>query len=108
MAAQLWIVNHGKASIFKLAYDESLPQYAAGTILTGHLMAHVIDHDKVMEVDYLIGDDPYKRSWMSHRRERWGIVAYNPRTVLGLLALLRETTARLLRRLQARWSRSGA
>lgn len=91
VAAQIWIVAHGKASIFKLAYDAAFAHLAPGTLLTAHLMHHAIDVDRVREVDYLIGDDPYKADWMSHRRERWGIVAYNPRTVIGAVLLLRET-----------------
>ena len=43
-------------------------------------MQHVIDTDHVEEVDYLTGDDAYKQDWMSHRRERIGLVAFNPRT----------------------------
>ena len=58
-------------------------------------MRHVIEVDRVKEVDYLIGDDPHKQFWMSHRRERWGIVAYNPRTLTGALGLLREVLGRL-------------
>jgi CelD/BcsL family acetyltransferase involved in cellulose biosynthesis len=97
IAAQLWIISHGKASIFKLAYDEAFSVFSPGTLLTAHLMEHAIDHDGVQEVDYLIGDDEYKQSWMSHRRERWGIVAYNPHTLLGAALFLREAIGRALR-----------
>lgn len=97
VAAQIWIVNRGKASIYKLAYDEAYAAYAPGTLLTAHLMQHVIDQDHVVEIDYLIGDDPYKQTWMNHRRERWGIVAYNPRSLLGMILLIRETAARLFK-----------
>lgn len=100
IAAQLWIVSNGKASIYKLAYDESFAEYSPGTLLTAHLMEHVIDCDQVQEVDYLIGDDKYKQLWMSHRRERWGIVAYNPRTIIGVLLMARESAGRILRHFQ--------
>jgi hypothetical protein len=60
-------------------------------------MQHVIEVDKVKEVDYLIGDDPHKQFWMSHRRERWGIVAYNPRTLMGALGLIREVLGRCVK-----------
>lgn len=85
IAAQVWIVCEGMASIYKLAYDERYAKLSAGSILTAHLMAHVLDVDRVHEVDYLTGDDAYKKDWMSHRRERWGLVAFNGRTWHGAL-----------------------
>lgn len=94
IASQIWFVKNGKASIFKLAYDEQFAELGAGTLLTACLMEHVIDRDRVVEVDYLIGDDSYKKSWMDARRERWGIVAYNPGTALGLFLLSREVAGR--------------
>ena len=84
IAAQLWIVKDGIASIYKLAYDEKHSKLSAGSLLTAKLMEHVIDVDRVVEVDYLTGDDEYKKDWMSHRRERWGIIAYNRRTLRGI------------------------
>jgi len=95
VAAELWIVAHGKAEIYKLAYHEDYKAYSPGKLLTAFLMRHVIEVDRVKEVDYLIGDDPHKQFWMSHRRERWGIVAYNPKTLMGALGLLREVLGRL-------------
>ena len=97
IAAQAWIVANGRAEIYKVAYDEAYKPYSPGTLVTAMLMQHVIEVDRVTEVDYLIGDDPYKETWMSHRRERWGIVAYNPRSVRGLLGLLRELAGRLVK-----------
>ena len=90
VAAQLWIVNEGTASIYKLAYDERWAHLSIGSILTAQLMKHVIEVDKVREVDYLTGDDSYKQTWMSHRRERWGIRAFNPWTVKGLFRAMRH------------------
>ena len=97
VAAQLWIVSHGRAEIYKLAYDERFKGYSPGTLVTAMLMEHAIDKDKVNEVDYLIGDDAYKKTWMSHRRERWGLVAYNPRSLRGLTGLAREAAGRAAR-----------
>jgi hypothetical protein len=57
-------------------------------------MQHVFERDCVAEVDYLIGDDSYERQSMYHRRERWGIVAYNPKKWAGLAGLLREMLGR--------------
>ncbi|MDQ1830153.1 GNAT family N-acetyltransferase [Massilia scottii] len=97
VAAQLWIVSHGRAEIYKLAYDERFKGYSPGTLITAMLMEHAIDKDKVNEVDYLSGDDAYKKTWMSHRRERWGLVAYNPTSLRGLTGLAREAAGRAAR-----------
>ena len=98
IAAQLWIVQADKACIFKLAYDEEFASYASGILLTAHLMEHAIDRDKVQEVDYLIGDDEHKKHWMSHRRERWGIVAYKPTSAIGLMLIGKEIAGRIIRK----------
>jgi len=98
IAAQLWVVTGGKASVYKLAYDSRHRSYSPGTLLTASLMRHVIDEDRVREVDYLTGDDDYKRDWMTERRELWGLVGYDPRHWRGLTLALREQAARLARR----------
>lgn len=97
-AAQLWIVHQGKALIYKLAYDERFAHLSVGTILSAALFQHALDVDKVTEVDYLSGDDGYKKDWMSHRRERWGILALNPRTPRGVLAIARHVGGRAVKR----------
>lgn len=76
-AAQFWFVAHGKASIFKLVYDEAWKQYSTGSILIAWLMEYVIDTDKVEEIDFLTGNDAYKQDWMSQRRDRWRLSFIN-------------------------------
>ena len=71
IAAQLWFVHNHKANIFRLAYDKAWRLYSPGSILTSFLMEHVIDTDKVIEIDFLTGNDAYKQDWMSERRERF-------------------------------------
>lgn len=95
VAAQIWAVRSGRAAIIKLAHHGDYAAFSPGTLLTARLMEHVLDVDHATEVDYLVGDDAYKQNWMNLRRERWGIVAYNPRTVIGLLLLMREAAMRL-------------
>ncbi len=60
-------------------------------------MQHVIEVDQVREIDYLSGDDAYKQDWMSHRRERWGILAFNLRTFKGVLAACKHIGGRRLK-----------
>jgi hypothetical protein len=73
-AAQVWFVTHGRASIFRLAYDERWQRYSPGSILTAFLMRRVIDTDRVSHLDFLTGDERYKQDWMSERNERWRLV----------------------------------
>lgn len=101
IASQIWIVSHGRAAIYKLSYDEKFAHLSAGTILTAHLMHHVLDEDQVKEVDYLIGDDDYKKDWMSHRRERWGIIAYNTKTVRGVVGTATQMLSEMSRQFRA-------
>ncbi len=98
IAAQFWIVADNTASIYKLAYDEAYKSLSIGSILTATLMRHVIDVDKVASVDYLSGDDAYKREWMSHRRERWGMTVFNIRTLNGFYAMLKAVTRFYIRK----------
>lgn len=102
IAVQIWIVANGRADIYKLAYDEAYKALAPGTLLTALLMEQVLDVDHVREIDYLIGDDPYKATWMSQRRERFGLVAYDPLTLRGLLGLSRQALGATLRRLRSK------
>lgn len=100
VAAQLWLTHNGIASIYKLAYDEEATRYSAGTVLTAAMFEQALDVDRVAEVDYLNGDEPYKRDWMSHRRERHGIIAFDLSQWGGLKAALRHWAGRALRPLR--------
>ena len=96
-AAQLWIVHGQVASIYKICYAEKFGKFSVGSVLTAYMLEHVLDRDKVSEVDYLTGDDSYKANWMSNRRERWGIMAFNPKTVLGKMGTLRHIGGKMLK-----------
>jgi ribosomal protein S18 acetylase RimI-like enzyme len=84
-AAQIWFVHRNEASIFKLAYDPRYGDLSVGSLLTAHLFEHVIDVDRVELVDYLCGDDPYKRDWMTVRRQRVGFRAVRKFSTPGLV-----------------------
>jgi Acetyltransferase (GNAT) domain len=80
------IVSHGTAIGFKTAYDPKIPsKLSVGGVLTYEVMKYLIDEEKVSRVDFGAGDEAYKVDWMSLRRERWGIMAYNRRTPRGAL-----------------------
>ena len=87
-AAQFWFVAHGRASIFKLVYDEAWKHYSPGSILISYLMEHVIEIDKVEEIDFLTGNDAYKQDWMSERRKRWAVSFYKANKPRGMIERL--------------------
>lgn len=85
LAADIWLVSAGRATIFKLAYDESAKKLSPGTVLTAAMMEHVLTRDEVDEVDFGRGPDSYKKDWLGQLRHRRGLIAFN-RTPTGLLA----------------------
>lgn len=98
VAAQLWFVYRGTASIFKLAYDQRFAALSAGSVLTHMLMQSVIDQDRVETVDYLSGDDSYKKDWMSSRRVRLGFRAVRRISIAGTAQALVSMVKRIRKR----------
>jgi hypothetical protein len=101
-AAQLWITTAKKALIYKLAYKDSLRDYSVGSILSLEMFRQAIDEDRVEEIDYGVGSEPYKRDWMEDKRRLYGLVAFNLRTPSGLVRAGVEKAKLTLRRLPLR------
>jgi hypothetical protein len=78
VAAQFWTVEGGTAWIHKLAHLPVAAALSPGTVLTAALLEQVIDRDRVTQVDFGTGDDPYKRDWMEQVRPRLRLEALNP------------------------------
>lgn len=97
-AAQIWIFFKGRATIFKLAHAEDAKRWSVGSILTRHLMERALSDPRVAEIDFGRGDDPYKRLWLPSRRERWGVLGYDPSTVIGLGRAVRNLGPHAVRR----------
>lgn len=97
-AAQLWLVRDGQALIYKLAYDEVFGHLSPGSVLSAEMFRRALDDDQVYDIDYLTGDDAYKRDWMSHRRERQGLIAYRLTSPSGMFGALRHFGAKWVRR----------
>jgi CelD/BcsL family acetyltransferase involved in cellulose biosynthesis len=79
------------------------------------VLEHLLDDERVTEIDLGVGDDPYKRLWASHRRQRFGLLAFDPRTWRGaagafrhvVAGTLRDTLPRLGREVRAQAMRHG-
>lgn len=56
-----------------MAYDMDYEDLGAGSVWFAEMIKHVIDVDKVSVIDFLRGDEPYKKSWKPQRRERRGL-----------------------------------
>ena len=97
VAAQVWVTWRGRATIFKLAHDRRCDALSVGSVLTMWMMRDALEEDRVGEVDFGVGDDPYKRIWLSQRRERWGLLALSPQTARGLLGIVRHLGGRAIR-----------
>ena len=101
IAAQYWTVHNGVATVLKLAHDDAARPLSPGSLLTAHIIRHLLEHEWVHELDFGRGDDPYKQSWVGARRQRIGIMLANPRRPAGLLALARHELGRALRKRRA-------
>jgi len=98
VAAQLWTVEHGIATIHKLAHRRGFDAISPGTLLTHAMFEHVIDRDRVARIDFGTGDDRYKADWMSTRNELSRLDCYNRGTLSGLVGAARQLAARALGR----------
>lgn len=98
LAAQFWLVENGIATIHKLAHVKDADQASPGTILSTELFRHVIEQDRPRLIDFGTGDDAYKAEWMDERRMLVRIELLNPRTLRGVISLLRRRVAQLVRR----------
>lgn len=97
LAAQLWLVEHGQATIHKLAYVTDSKELSPGTVLSMAMFRSALDEDRVTRIDYGTGDDAYKRDWMEERVPLFRVTAFNPATLSGLAGAVRSALVARLR-----------
>jgi CelD/BcsL family acetyltransferase involved in cellulose biosynthesis len=73
-----------------------------GAVLSRELFRYALDIDKVEEIDYGIGSEPYKREWMSSVRNLERISAYNLRTLQGSAGAAKKVLLASYNRLMSR------
>lgn len=98
VAAQLWLVENGIATIHKLAHVASADAFSPGTLLSAAMFEHVIDADRPEWIDFGTGGDPYKADWMDEQRPLYRFEAANPSTAGGIARAVRSLVARRRRR----------
>jgi hypothetical protein len=103
VATQLWIVWQGRATVLKLAHDQAFAKLSVGSVLTAHMIEALMEYDRVIEIDFGRGDDPYKLRWTTRRRQRVGLIAANPRSIAGSLQLIRQTLPQALRFVKSKY-----
>ncbi len=73
IAAQLWVVVGGAATVLKLAHDREFDKQSPGTVLTAFAIRAVMERDRIGRLDFGRGDDPYKRGWATRRTPHIGV-----------------------------------
>jgi hypothetical protein len=97
VACQFWTVEHGIATIHKLAHIEAERGTSPGTVLSEAMFRDVIDRDRPEIIDFGTGDDPYKADWMDERRMLARVTLYNRGSVGGMARAMRAALGRRLR-----------
>lgn len=90
VASQVTIISGERGIMYKTAFDPQYGKSSVGNVIMVNVIRHLIDVDKIAELDFGLGDDPYKNSWLTDRRESWGLMAFNPRTLMGALGAVRH------------------
>ena len=99
VAAQIWIVADGVATVHKLAHAEQARAHSPGTVLTALMIRHLLDAEQVARLDFGRGDDPYKAGWTGRRDGRIGVLLCPPWHPAGAAAIARHVAGRLRARI---------
>jgi hypothetical protein len=90
VAAQIWLVHGGRATIFKLVHRDDTAALSPGTLLTNRMIEACLQREAVRVLDFGRGDDAYKRDWMTARSTRLGVIAADWRRAQGLRSIATE------------------
>jgi hypothetical protein len=93
VAAQLWTVENGSATIHKLAYVADERAASPGTLLSEAMFRHVIERDQPRLIDFGTGDDAYKADWMDEKRPLYRVALFSRRSVIGWAGAVRSRLA---------------
>ena len=101
VAAQIWFVVEKEAYIFKLAYKRDHKKLSVGTILTAKMFEYCSTIDDVTMIDFLSGDDAFKRDWMTENKSLIGIQWANMLSLKGFVIALANTLTKVKKALSS-------
>lgn len=107
VATEVGVLSGRRATMIKTAYDKRYRDYSVGAVVMMRVLEHLVDIDRVSEIDFGRDDQDYKRLWLPRRRERWAIVAFNPRKLDGIRPMPAFFSSALIDRF-AEWARPWA
>ena len=96
VAAELWLVENGVASIHKSVYREESRHLAPGNILRLPLFRRALDVERVQSINFGIGDYGYKADWMDRKVPLYGLSAFDLVRPAGVAALGRSLASKLV------------
>ncbi|HET7032709.1 MAG TPA: GNAT family N-acetyltransferase, partial [Casimicrobiaceae bacterium] len=89
-AAQMWVISSGIAHCLSIVSVADHDNPLLDDLLTARLARHLIDIDRVVELDYGTVTTEFARNWASGSRRRVGVIAFNPRTWRGVKGTVRH------------------
>ncbi len=103
IASQIRFVHNRHAYFISTMYNLEYKKYSPGNLLLAETAKYLIDTDRVTEMNYLYGDEGYKKEWLEKNGERNGIVLFN-RSVCGTFsAFLMMKVIPLYRKFKKSW-----
>lgn len=89
-ATQIWLVNDDSYHIFKLAQDKKYDALSPGTLLTEY-MIRAATNTKNIEINFLLGDDEYKKLWMDNSEKVYHFTLYRNYFLMKLAKIKNKT-----------------
>jgi CelD/BcsL family acetyltransferase involved in cellulose biosynthesis len=96
-AMQMAVTTAGRVVLLKVAYDESLAEFAPGNVLLADLIEVCCRAPDIKRID-CINWQPWESRWGMTREPTFQFVAFNRRTIRGTLAGLTWNALRSLRK----------
>jgi CelD/BcsL family acetyltransferase involved in cellulose biosynthesis len=88
ISAGFAVVCNRHVYLQKSSYDKNYSSFGPGSIWLSEMIKYAIDNDSVSEIDFLKGNEEYKKLWAEKIRERKGIYIFNNNLKGKILYLL--------------------